>query len=185
MFPSQGRLELIVLVYLYPLVVFISVNYFCLVSFVKNALSCNGCSYTAQCQWCPFYPKHVHTLVLLWPYLLDILLKGLNVKLGYLLLSYTTGGSEQKALTLNVKASYFDKFLGVLLVSSEYTWRLSVMSICMVKLQTRYILMYFCVLFKVMLQNGKKTRCVNTIRFIRKCACTFSVSSMDDLVLFF
>lgn len=60
------------------------------------------------------------------------------------------------ALTLNVKASYFNKFLGVLLVSSEYTWRLSVMSICMVKLQTRYILIYFCVLFKVPLQNGKK-----------------------------
>ena len=34
MFPSQGRLELIVLVYLYPLVVFISVNFFvfCLLS---------------------------------------------------------------------------------------------------------------------------------------------------------
>ena len=50
MFPSQGRLELFVLVYLYPLVVFISVNFFCLVSFEKNALSCNGCPYTAQCQ---------------------------------------------------------------------------------------------------------------------------------------
>ena len=83
-----------------------------------------------------------------------------------------------------MKVYYFDKFLVVLLVSSEYTWRLSVTSICMVKLQTRYILIYFSVLLKVTLQNGK-TRFVKTVRFIRKCACTFSVSAVDDLVLFF